>query len=244
MRAPVASDAFPIYAVDTANNLLRFDSTTPGTIETTKPVTGLQAGENIHAIDFRPQTAQLYALGSSNRLYILNTTTGAATAVGAPGGFTLVGSFFGFDFNAADDRIRVVSSSEQNFRLNPISGVGSPGSALAYAAGDPNAGTNPTITGAAYDNSVLGATTATMYDIDSTLNILVRQDTPGNGTLHTIGSSGCGDGQQRRVRHRHHSRTRSTALSRHCGSAASPVFTRSISTPARRPSSGRSEGTR
>ena len=56
--------AFRIYAVDPTNNLVRFDSTTPGTIEASIPITGLQPTEKIQGIDFRPATAQLYALGT------------------------------------------------------------------------------------------------------------------------------------------------------------------------------------
>ena len=77
--------AITIYAVDNANNLLRFEVASPGTIDATTPITGLQSGETIRGIDFRPATAQLYALGSTSRLYIINTATGQATAVGAAG---------------------------------------------------------------------------------------------------------------------------------------------------------------
>ena len=48
-----------------------------------------------------------------------------------------------------------------------------PTAALAYAAGDPNAGANPNVVGSAYTNNFAGATTTTLYGIDSDLDILV-----------------------------------------------------------------------
>ena len=184
--------AITIYAVDSANNLLRFEAATPGTIDATTPITGLQAAERIRGIDFRPSTAQLYALGSTSRLYVINTANGQATAVGSPGAFTLEGSSFGFDFNPVTDRIRVVgSSTNQNLRLNPDTGtLAATDDPLAYASGDPNQGEDPTIAGAAYTNSYPGATRTTLYDIDSLLNILVTQDPPNSGTLTTVGPLG------------------------------------------------------
>lgn len=76
--APVAAEAETIYAVTSTNLLLTFDSATPGTT-TSVAITGLQAGENVLGIDLRPATGQLYALGSTSRLYTINPVTGAAT---------------------------------------------------------------------------------------------------------------------------------------------------------------------
>ena len=183
--------AITIYAVDSTNNLLRFETATPGTIDATTPITGLEAGETIRGIDFRPSTAQLYALGSTSRLYVINTANGQATAVGSPGAFTLDGSSFGFDFNPVADRIRVVGVADQNLRLNPDTGaLAATDDPLAYASGDPNQGANPTIAGAAYTNSYPGAASTTLYDIDSLLNILTTQNPPNLGTLNTEGSLG------------------------------------------------------
>src|SRR4029453_12592543 len=127
-------------------------SSTPGTIFGALGITGLQAGETVLGIDFRPATGGLYALGSTSRLYTINPTTGAATQVGAAGAFTLSGTAFGFDFNPVVDRIGVVSDADQNLRLIPDTGalVGVADTPLAYATGDPNFGLNPNVVGAAY----------------------------------------------------------------------------------------------
>jgi hypothetical protein len=180
------------YAVTASNNLIRFNTSRPNTLlGAPVAITGLQAGETIQGIDFRPATGQLYGLGSTSRLYVINIFTGAATAVGTAGAFTLNGTAFGFDFNPTVDRIRVVSDTEQNLRLNPNDGTLSfTDTNLAYAAGDPNNGQNPNVTAAGYTNSFAGATTTTLYDIDTNLDVLTTQNPPNNGTLNTIGALG------------------------------------------------------
>jgi hypothetical protein len=180
-----------VYGVTTSNNLVRFNSVRPNTILDSVPITGLQAGENVLGIDFRPQTGELFALGSTSRLYRVNTSTGAATQVGSAGSFTLSGTSFGFDFNPTVDRIRVTSDTDQNIRLNPNDGSLTAADApLAYAAGDPNAGQNPNVIGSAYTNAFAGATSTTLYDIDSNVDILATQLPPNNGTLNTVGPLG------------------------------------------------------
>jgi len=183
--------AATVYAVTTTNNLIQFDSSTPGTLVDSIPITGLQLGEQVLGIDFRPANAQLYALGSTSRLYQLNPDTGVVTIVGAPGAFTLSGTEFGFDFNPQVDRIRVVSNVDQNFRINPNNGVlAGSDTALQYAAGDSNDGMNPNVVASGYTNNFAGTTSTTLYGIDSNLNVLVTQVPPNFGTLNTVGSLG------------------------------------------------------
>src|SRR5215208_6787413 len=109
------------------NRLLRFDSDNPGQILATTAIRGLAAGESVVGIDVRPSTGQLFGLGRSGRLYVIDANTGAATTravlhadpsdTTAP--FTgLSGGDFGVDFNPAADRLRVVSNAEQNLRIN------------------------------------------------------------------------------------------------------------------------------
>ncbi|MBC7912409.1 MAG: DUF4394 domain-containing protein [Pyrinomonadaceae bacterium] len=186
-----AVHAVPVFGITTTNQLVRFDSATPGTINTSLPVTGLQAGETIVGIDFRPANGQLYGVGSTSRIYIINTTTGAATQVGAavlsP---ALNGTAFGVDFNPVPDRLRIVSDADQNLRVNPADGVAVNDGTIAFMAGDVNAGQNPNVVAAAYINNFNGATTTTLYDIDSNLDILVTQNPANNGTLQTVGALG------------------------------------------------------
>ncbi len=175
---------FNVIALTTTNQLIRFNSNRANTpIGNAVTITGLQSGESILGIDVRPATGQLYGLGSSSRLYIINQTTGVATPVGAAGAFTLNGTNFGFDFNPTVDRIRVISDTGQNLRLNPNDGT--------LAATDPNL--NGAATGAdaaAYTNSFGGATTTTLYDISSATDFLYQQNPANAGTLIAIGSIG------------------------------------------------------
>ncbi|HET6771113.1 MAG TPA: DUF4394 domain-containing protein, partial [Actinomycetota bacterium] len=181
-----------MYATTASGKLLRFNRSAPGTIEASVTITGLQMGESVLGIDFRPATGQLYGIGSTSRVYTINPATGVATEVGS-GPFTpvLLGSEFGVDFNPTVDRIRVVSDTGQNLRLHPDTGaVVATDMALNYAMGDPNFGAVPNVVGAAYTNNFAGATTTTLFDIDSALDILATQNPPNNGTLNTVGSLG------------------------------------------------------
>lgn len=175
--------AATVYGVTTTNQLTRFETATPGTAATVAVITGLQSGENILGIDFRPANGQLYALGSTSRLYTINLTTGVATAIGTAGAFTLNGTDFGFDFNPLVDRIRVVSNTGQNLRLNPNDG------ALVATDGPLNPGT-PTVTAAAYINNFAGTTTTTLYVIDTASDTLNIQNPPNSGTLVPVGALG------------------------------------------------------
>jgi Domain of unknown function (DUF4394) len=195
---PLSVQPETIYAMTSGNKLLRFSSATPGLLTGAATVTGLQSGETILGIDFRPATAQLYALGSSSRLYTINLSSGAATAVGAgPFSPSLVGTAFGFDCNPVVDRFRVVSDVDQNMRLNPTTGaLVALDSTMAYAVGDAHASQNPNVVGAAYTNNVSGTTSTSLYGIDSNLDILVVQNPPNAGVLNTVGSLGVDTGAQ------------------------------------------------
>jgi hypothetical protein len=189
--AQSGAPAHTVYAVTADNQLVQFSSTTPATLGTPVAISGLQTGETIAGIDFRPLDGRLYALGSTGRLYALDTATGAATLVGSgPLNPAINGTAFGFDFNPQADRLRVVSDADQNLRIVPTTGVTVVDGALAYAAGDVNAGTNPNIVAAGYTNNFAAAGSTALYVIDSTLDTLALQNPPNAGTLTTIGALG------------------------------------------------------
>ena len=167
------------YAVDGANMLYYINPMTGGTT-TTKPITGLQSGETVYGIDMRPANGQLFAIGSTSRIYTINMANGAAVAVGDPISPALVGSDIGFDFNPTVDRIRIVTNSGQDLRYNPTNNT-------VTVDGNLNPG-SPNVTGAAYTNSFPGATTTTLYDIDTRSSaMLFMQSPPNNGTLVPVG---------------------------------------------------------
>jgi hypothetical protein len=173
--------AVTLYGVTASNQLIRFDSATPNNVTVVGTITGLQSGENILGIDFRPATGQLYALGSTGRLYIINKTNASATLV-APLSVALNGTDFGFDFNPVPDRLRIVSNTGQNLRVNPNDGS-------TIVDGTLNPGT-PSVTAAGYTNNFAGATSTTLYVIDTNTDQLLIQNPPNNGTLNPVGSLG------------------------------------------------------
>jgi hypothetical protein len=121
------------------NTLLRFDTTTPGTIQATIAVTGLTGGDVLVGTDFRPSNGLLYGVGVNDaantlRMYTIDLT-GATTPVSGPitpTGSTITGAtFWGVDFNPTSDRIRVVNNlasdgaggNANNIRLNALTGT-------------------------------------------------------------------------------------------------------------------------
>lgn len=178
-----------IYAVDNQNNLFNFSSATPGTIISGHAITGLQPNEQIIGLDGRTSNSGLYGLSNFNRIYLLNPLNGAAIS-SANMTTALNGTSFGFDFNPVNNNARIVSNARQNLVADPGTGVTTAGTDVAYAAGDANAGVNPNIVGSAYNNNVVGASTTTLFDIDSGIDRLVTQDIPTAGTLHTVGPLG------------------------------------------------------
>ncbi len=195
-----------VYALTAGGKLIRFNPGVPGAISSSLSISGLGSGESLVGIDFRPATGVLYALSNASRTYTINTRTGVATQVGAaPLATALNGQSFGVDFNPVVDRIRVVSDANQNFRINPnngaIANAPPPDMPLTFAPADPNAAQTPNVVGSAYTNSFLGASSTTLYGIDSNLNALVTQGTaagvtpavsPNMGQLFTVGSLGTG----------------------------------------------------
>lgn len=197
----VAANAESIVGLTTQNSLVRFDSSAPGVILGTTNITGLQPNEVLLGIDRRPRMdafdntqGRVFAIGSGNNLYRVNTNTGVATRVAMPGAtpFTLNGVEFGFDFNPTVDRIRAVSNADQNLRLNPLTGgLAATDGTLKFkdsAPADVNVGANPNIVASAYTNNFDGATSTVLFGIDSDLNILVTQSPPNDGILNTVGA--------------------------------------------------------
>src|SRR5262245_16033567 len=103
-----------VYALTAGGKLIRFNPGVPGAISSSLSVSGLGSGETLVGIDFRPATGLLFGLSSANRVYLINTRNGNATAIGAPPAATfLAGQTFGVDFNPTSDRIRTVSDGDQ-----------------------------------------------------------------------------------------------------------------------------------
>lgn len=190
LTAVVTGRAETLVALTSGNRLLMFDSATPGSIFASIPITGVNVGETLVAMDYRPATGGLYALGNVGQLYVIEAATGVATKVGAPNAIPGNATRFGFDFNPTVDRIRITTDGDHNYRMNPDNAAVLIDSPLNYAAGDPNAGANPNITAVAYANNFAGALVTVLYGIDSNLDVLTIQNPPNGGTQNTVGALG------------------------------------------------------
>ncbi len=186
-------ERFTVHGLTADSRLVAFSSDQPGLISAPRAITGLAAGDVVEGIDVRPATGQLFGVartGTTARVIRIDPVTGAATTIGAT--FALTGSSVGIDFNPVPDRLRVVSSSGANLRINPNNGAVTTDTTLAYAAGDPNAGDPPAAGAVAYTSSVPALNTPTsadnqtkLYDIDTDADVLAVQDPPNAGTLTT-----------------------------------------------------------
>ena len=174
----------------------RFRPETPGTT-TTVAVGGVAAGETMVGIDGRPATGQMYGLGINGiadtaTLYLIDPQTGSATAVGATGGITLAGgsidlaaTSWGFDFNPAVDRIRVINSNGLNFRLNPNDGTVVDSDANGANGATPDAAINGAavaLSGAAYASNTPPTIISTLYTLDPATDRIYLQNNANAGT--------------------------------------------------------------
>lgn len=176
------------FALNTSNELLAFDRNNPAQVDARVTI---DAGENILGVDFRPATGDLFALGASGAVYIVDPASGAANVTGqvtAP----LDGNFFGVDFNPSADALRIVSDNDQNLRIADLDEdfETNVDGTLAYAMDDPNAGVQPNVVATAYSNNLDGVEETEQYVIDSGLGILATQDPPNDGVLNTDGPLG------------------------------------------------------
>lgn len=201
-----------VVAVTANAELIKFNAGQPGRILERKPLIGISAGDRLVGIDFRVARGVLYGLAQNGRLYTIDTATGIAKSLTAPPFEALtVGDGIGMDFNPAVDRIRVVTSTGQNFRMHPDTGAIIDGSnmlvgvqpdiSLNYATGDANAARRPNVAAAAYTYNKQNEKITTLYVIDRALGNLAMQGSkegttpfvsPDTGQLTTIGSLGLG----------------------------------------------------
>lgn len=175
-----------VYGLTTGNKLVRFAPSAPGTVTAIGTI-GVPAGETVLGIDFRPSVGprnnELWALTSAGKLYTVNTSTAAATAVSTlmATGLTFAGTGeHGVDFNPLPDRLRVVNTGQQNLRVNLETGATVIDGNLSTA----------NVFGAGYTNS-FGSTAATkLYYLaeGGSTDTLQTTTAPNDGTLTTVGA--------------------------------------------------------
>ena len=184
---PAAATEISFIALTSNNSLVSYDSKSRNFKQ---PIEVKGIDGNLQGIDFRPANGLLYGVTDTDKLYTIDPKTGNATLVSTLSTSFNGGYQSGVDFNPVADRLRVSGSNDQNFRINVDTGAVNVDGTLAYADGDPNFGVDPNVTAAAYINSVAGATSTQLYNIDYDLDVLVVQTPPNNGTLRTVGPLG------------------------------------------------------
>jgi hypothetical protein len=165
--------------------LICFDEDSPSLARAIGPITNLSGDARIVGIDFRPATGELYGLGNAGGIYTINLANGSAIFE-AQLNVALDGTLFDVDFNPTVDRLRIISDAGQNLRANVETGMTTEDFDLVYPGPTPTPGLG--VTGAAYTNNDLDATTATtLFDIDATMDQVVIQSPPNNGSLAATG---------------------------------------------------------
>jgi hypothetical protein len=194
-----AAQAESLLALTSDQKLLTFDSATPfqGSLTT---ISGLVGNDRLRAIDLRPSTGVVYALGTNSTLYTLNASTGAASLVAtlsadtsdASDPFTgLRGTAFGFDFNPVADlsgapSLRVVSNASENLRV----AVSGPNVGKVITDNTIRGGTLQIVASAYTHNDTNPATGTALYGIDAASDSLYQQGLPTSGIQTLIGSLG------------------------------------------------------
>lgn len=178
--ASAPASAEEVVGLVGSSRIVTFDSASPGTITSSRAITGLASGVTLTGIDFRPADAQLYAVSTDGTVYRL-AVSGSNYAATSLGTFatTPSGNSFGLDFNPQADRLRMVSDTNQNLRINlntaPPTNLG-PDGAITL-----NGSSNVDLIGAAYTNNVANAASTTLYGIDAFTDSLVRSTSPNAG---------------------------------------------------------------
>lgn len=172
-------------ALTASGRLISFDRATPGTLVGTVTVSGLASGESLLGIDVRPADGRLYAVSSAGRVYTVDPSTGVATLAATLAAdatdltlpfAAIAGTRLGVDFNPTVDRLRVVTNSGQNLRINVDTGATTTDGLLTLAGG-------ASVSAAAYTNSFDGATATQLWVLNGTDNRLYLQNPPNDGVL-------------------------------------------------------------
>jgi hypothetical protein len=189
-----------LYLLTNDNSLSSVCESLPNAFSPPVALTGLATGDNLVAIDVRPQNQRLYGLAINTgfntlQLYHIAPETGTVVAVGGVQSLsdgvnpiTVSASRYGIDFSPVADRLRVVNSNGLNFRINPNTGGcidGSPGLPGVNPDGSLNTGTT-SADGIAYTNNDPLTASTTNYALDSTTNALYLLNPANGGTMISV----------------------------------------------------------
>ncbi|MGH8533439.1 MAG: DUF4394 domain-containing protein [Gammaproteobacteria bacterium] len=190
--ATSSANSLKVIGLTDDGRLVSFRSDKPGLSKEIGFITGLVGNDvTLVGIDFRVQDGKLYGVGNGGGVYTIDRRTGVASFVNSLNDgvnpVALSGTFFGVDFNPAADRLRIISDNGQNLSHNVAGTTAVQGVLNTPPAAPPELG----VSGAAYTNNDLDATTATtLFDINTMSDQVVIQSPPASGTLVPTGSLG------------------------------------------------------
>ncbi len=155
-----------IFGLTCANELVLFGSENPDQLQRQVTITGMPAGAVMLGIEFKG--FELYGVGSDSRMYALDTLSGVATAKSDPFTIPADGSHFGLAHDGVRNVFHLSSAeSNQGLVIDGSNGAVSGAATLAYADGDPSAGTNPAVVAESYYGPAI-------FGIESNANALVK----------------------------------------------------------------------
>jgi hypothetical protein len=184
-------------ALTKAGHLLCLDLADPGAARVLGKAGPLDAGTKLVDIDVRPENGKVYGLGSNGALYTLSTKNAVATKV-VNGltkwddltAFGLTGTAYGISFNPTVDRLRVVSDTGMNIRINPTDGTTYVDTSLTNVVPGGAAGG---VTGLGYTNNdrvAVADTGTSMFAVDTAMDRMQFANLPNTGVLSPTGPFG------------------------------------------------------
>lgn len=182
------------------NDIVTFDSATPGTLGTPVPMVNLQPFESAQAADYLVASAELYVFSnapnfsggpSEYRLRLVDPTDGTSSVIGPVHAFAGATNF-GMEFLPGTGLARLTANNGMNFRLSTLDGSLTNDPVLSFAPGDPGTGNSPNVTALAAASVGAGGT---LYGIENATDTLVTLDSDNSGVIRTVGSLGITVGQ-------------------------------------------------
>ncbi len=171
------------YALTSRQQLVCFKTNSPQTLQVLMSTSSLVGADTeLVGIDIRPASGAIYGLGNAGGVYLVEPSN-SKPELKARLSVPLEGKSFGMDFNPTVDRLRVVSDSGQNLRVNVDTGATTVDANLKFGVVRANG-----VAAVAYTNNDVDASTATtLFNIDSIGDQLTIQNPPNDGALTSVG---------------------------------------------------------
>ena len=180
-----SASAERLFGLTLDNRIVSFNSANPEAVISSRAISGVQAGDTLLGIDVRPATLSLWSVAQSGNVYeLLPMGGGYVATLKSTLSVMPSGASFGIDFNPVPDRLRMVSNTGQNLRINVANGATIVDGPVTSTSGAVN------LIGAAYTNSFAGTTSTVLYAIDSVGDTLLRSTNPNAGTYTNLNMMG------------------------------------------------------